>query len=144
MTGVQRFAAAILLVASLAACSSVSTMYDRWFGSAPAVKPAPLVAFTPTAQARIVWQANVGAAERSVFFPAVSGNTVYAASVAGQIVGFDTKSGQAQTRINAGQQLSAGVAASGSLVLVGTVRGELLAHDANGKQLWRAQLAGEV
>ena len=64
-------AVAILLAASLAACSTVTNMYDRWFGSAPAAKPAPLVAFTPTAQARIVWQANVGAAERSVFFPAV-------------------------------------------------------------------------
>jgi outer membrane protein assembly factor BamB len=47
-------------------------------------------------------------------------------------------------RLNAGQRLSAGVAASGSLVVVGTGKGEILAFDTSGKQLWKAQLAGEV
>jgi outer membrane protein assembly factor BamB len=40
--------------------------------------------------------------------------------------------------------LTGGVGASGSLILVGTGKGEILAFDTNGKQLWKAQLSGEV
>ena len=133
-----------LALASLAGCTTVGNVYDRWFGSSPATKPAPLVAIKPTAQTRIVWRGNVGPAERSVFFPAVSGNTVYAAGAAGQILGFDVKSGNVVAKLNAGQRLSGGVAASGSLIVVGTAKGEVLALDASGKQLWKTQLAGEV
>jgi outer membrane protein assembly factor BamB len=134
----------LLFTISLAGCSSVGNLYDRWFGSRPATKPAPLVAFTPSAQARVAWQANVGSADRNVFFPAVSGNTVYAAGAAGQIAAFEAKSGKPVSRIDVGQRLSSGVGASGSLLVVGTGKGEVLAFDAGGKRLWRAQLSGEV
>ncbi|HEV7391211.1 MAG TPA: outer membrane protein assembly factor BamB, partial [Burkholderiales bacterium] len=137
-------ALAAVMLAVLAGCSSVGNVYDRWFGSRPAAKPAPLVALTPTAQPRIAWQANVGAAERNIFFPGVTGNVVYAAGASGQIAGFDIKSGKQTTRLNAGQRLTAGVAASGPLILVGTGKGEVLAFDASGKQLWKVQLSGEV
>ena len=137
-------ALAASLLTTLLGCSTIGNVYDRWFGSRPASKPAPLVTFTPTAQTRVAWQANVGAAERHVFFPAVTGEVAYAAGAAGQIVGFDTRSGKQTARINVGQRLSGGVAASGSLVLVGTSKGEVLAYDASGKQLWKAQLSGEV
>jgi outer membrane protein assembly factor BamB len=133
-----------ILALSLASCTSVGNVYDKWFGSTPKTKPAPLVAFKSTAQTRVVWQANVGAAERTVFFPAVSGNTVYAAGATGQIASFDAKTGKQVLRINAGQRLSGGVAASGSMILVGTTKGEVLAFDASGKPLWKTPLAGEV
>jgi outer membrane protein assembly factor BamB len=137
-------ATALALLVALGACSTVGNMYDRWFGSRPAAKPAALVPITPTAQPRIKWQGNVGAAERNMFFPAVTGNIVYATGAAGQIAAFDTKTGNQTARFSAGQRLSGGVAASGSLVLVGTSRGEVLAFDASGKPLWKAQLSGEV
>lgn len=137
-------ALALALLVALGGCSTVGNVYDRWFGSRPAAKPAPLVPITPTAQPRIRWQANVGAAERNMFFPAVTGNIVYVAGAAGQIASFETKTGNQTARFNAGQRLSGGVAASGSLVLVGTARGEVLAFDTGGKQLWKAQLSGEV
>ena len=135
---------ALALLALVAGCSTVGNMYDRWFGSRPAAKPAALVAITPTITPRVGWQANVGDADRSVFFPAVTGNTVYAANAAGQIVGLDIKTGKQVTRINAAQRLSGGVAANGSLIVVGTSKGEVLAFDASGKALWKAQLSGEV
>lgn len=131
-------------VAAAAGCSTVGDVYDRWFGSTPAAKPAPLVAIQPTTQPRIVWRGEVGPAERTMFFPGGSGNTVYAAGAAGQIVGFDVASGKVVSRFNAGQRLSAGITASGSLVVVGTGKGEVLAFDPSGKQLWKAQLPGEV
>jgi outer membrane protein assembly factor BamB len=135
---------ALTVLVALVGCSTVGNVYDRWFGSQPAAKPAPLVAITATAQPRIRWQANVGAAERNMFFPAVTGNTVYATGAAGQIASFDRTTGSPTARFSAGQRLSGGVAASGSLVLVGTGRGELLAFDPAGKPLWKAQLSGEV
>src|SRR4051812_39356030 len=138
---------ALAIAASVAACSlgtSMSNMYDRWFGSAPAVKPSPLPPMTATATPKIVWRATVGPAERSVFFPAVTGDKVYAAGAAGQVVGFEVKSGSAVNRINAGQKLAGGVAASGSLIVVGSAKGEVMAFDAAGKALWKTPLAGEV
>jgi outer membrane protein assembly factor BamB len=71
------------------------------------------------------------------------GNTVYAAGSSGQIAAFDVKSGKPITRLNTAQRLTGGVAASGSLVLVGTAKGEIVAYEA-GKLLWKIQLAGEV
>lgn len=135
---------AVVALLTLSGCSTVGNMYDRWFGSQPASKPAPLTAIKQTVQARVVWRAAVGAAERSVFFPAISGSTVYAAGAAGQVAGFDVKSGKEIARITTGQRLSGGVAAGGSLVLVGTSKGEVLAFDGGGKQRWKAQLGGEV
>jgi outer membrane protein assembly factor BamB len=132
------------LALTLSACSSVGNVYDRWFGSRPAGKPAPLVAIQATTQARIVWRGAVGPAEKTVFFPAVTGNTVYAAGASGQIQGFEVSSGKSVARINAGQKLTGGVAASGSLIVVGTQKGEVIAFDAGGKQLWKTQVAGEV
>jgi outer membrane protein assembly factor BamB len=139
-----RACVAFTLLLGLAGCSTVGDVYDRWFGSTPAVKPAPLPPLQGTAQGRIAWQANVGAAERAVFFPAVSGNVVYAAGAAGRIHGFEARTGKEVTSFSAGQPLSGGVGASGKLVLVGTGKGEVLAFDTSGKQLWKAQLSGEV
>lgn len=139
-----RIASAALVLLITAGCQTVGNVYDRWFGSRPASKPAPLVAIQATTQPRIVWRGDVGPAERTMFFPAVTGNIVYAAGSTGQIVGFDTRTGNAVARMNAAQRLSSGVGASGSLIVVGTGKGEVLALDSSGKQLWKVQLPGEV
>src|SRR5687768_5105938 len=98
----KRIAHAALFTLALAGCTTVTDTYDRWFGSSPGPKPAPLVAFKPITQPKIVWRGEVGAAERTVFFPAVTGNVVYGAGAAGQISGFDVATGKVVARINAG------------------------------------------
>src|SRR5688500_17259171 len=114
-----RIASAGMLLAALAGCQTVGNMYDRWFGSAPAAKPAPLPPLPANAaQPRLAWRGEVGPAEKTVFFPAVTGNLVYAAGASGQVVGFDVRSGKPVARFNAGQRLTAGVAASGTLIVV--------------------------
>jgi len=141
---VARIIIALALLA-VSGCQTVSETYDRWFGGRrPALKPAELVAFTPSAALRVLWQAGVGPSERWVFFPAVTGNTVFAAGAAGEIAGFEASSGRPTVRFNAGQRLSGGVGASASLLAVGTTKGELLAFDHGGKALWKASVAGEV
>jgi outer membrane protein assembly factor BamB len=139
-----RVLGALALALAVAGCSTVGDVYDRWFGSRPAVKPAPLPPLPNNAQGRVAWQANVGPAERNLFFPAVSGNVVYAAGAAGRVAGFEARSGKEVAGFNAGQPLSGGVGASGRMILVGTAKGEVLAFDASGKQLWKARLSGEV
>ena len=139
-----RLACALAALLALGGCSTVGDMYDSWFGSRPTVKPAPLAVFKATAQPRIAWRGEVGPAEKTVFFPAVTANQVYAAGASGQIVGFEVSSGKVLARVNAGQRLTAGIAASGSLIVVGTGEGQVLAFDTSGKPLWKAQLSGEV
>jgi outer membrane protein assembly factor BamB len=131
-------------MAALGGCQTVGSVYDRWFGSSrPAQKPAELVSFQQTAASRVLWQGNVGNAGNSVFYPAVSGNVVYAAGASGQITGFDAASGSQVMRVEVGQRISGGVGAGG-MVLAGTSKGEVVAFDRSGKPLWKAQLSGEI
>jgi outer membrane protein assembly factor BamB len=134
--------AAVVLV-PLAGCETVSKTYNQVFGST-APKPAELVPIKVTATPRILWQANVGASEKSVFFPVVLGNIVYATGASGGVSALDAASGRPVGRIEAGQRISGGVGVGAGLVLVGTARGEVLAFDREGKSLWKAQVSGEV
>ncbi len=138
-------AVALPAVLAMAGCSSIKDTYNNWFGaSVPAAKPAELVQIRPTVNPKIAWQSTVGAADRTVFFPSVSGNTVWAAGAAGQITAFAANTGAVTTRFEAGQRIASGVASGGPVVAVGTARGELLAFSNAGKALWKAQLPGEI
>lgn len=128
----------------LAGCETVSRSYDRVFGSGPTQKPAELVPIKPTAAMKIVWQGSVGASDRDVYYPARSGNIVYAGGAAGGVSGFDATSGGVVAHFEAGQRITGGVGAGSGLVLLGTGKGEVLAYDRDGKPLWKAQLASEV
>jgi outer membrane protein assembly factor BamB len=92
----------------------------------------------------VLWQGNVGSAEKNVYFPSKSGNVVYAVGAEGAVTGFDTARGSTVVSIEAGQRVTGGVGGGDGLVLLGTPRGEVLAFDRNGKSLWKAQLTGEV
>ena len=134
----------VLLSLLIGGCTVVDEYYNRWFGSGPVIKPAELVAFKPSATVKVLWQANAGSADKYVFTPAVDTTSVYVAAAAGQITRFDIRSGKQLGRIDAKQRLSGGVGSDGRLVLVGTPKGEVLALDLDGKQLWKAQLTSEV
>jgi len=133
---------AVLLL--LPGCETVSNTYDGWFGPGAKQKAAELVQFQARATARIVWQGSVGGSQRSAFYPALSGNTVYAGGAAGQIAGFNAGSGAQQARFEAGSPLSGGIGFGSGLVLAGTARGEVLAFEPSGKPAWKTQLTGEV
>jgi outer membrane protein assembly factor BamB len=144
MTGV-RAAALLIAFAALGGCDTVSRTYNSWFGSpTPAVKPAELPVFKPQVNVKLAWQGAVGPADKTVLFPVVNGNTVWTAAANGQIAGFNAANGASVGRFSAGQLISGGVAASGSVVAVGSARGELLAFDHAGKALWKTQVPGEL
>jgi len=133
--------AALLL---LQGCQTVTDTYNGWFGSSSKQKAAELVSFETRATTRIVWQGSVGNAQRSAFYPAVSGNTVYAAGANGQIAGFAAGNGNQQVRFDAATPLSGGVGFGAGLILAGTAGGEVLAFEPSGKPVWKVQLTGEV
>lgn len=132
--------AAIVL---LGGCQWMGDTYDSVFGSSKPKIP-ELAPIKPTATARILWQANVGAAEKSVFFPAVVRGVVYVAGRAGQIAGFDPATGNSVSRFEAGQRIAAGVGVGSGLILVGTDKGEVLAFNNQGRPVWQAQILGEL
>jgi outer membrane protein assembly factor BamB len=139
----RRWIIAAALVA-FGGCQTVGDAYNRWFGSRPAQKPAELTPIKPVATPKVVWQGSVGGAEKDMFFPAVDGKVVYAAGANGRITGFDVAKGTQVVRFDVDQRISGGVGSGGGMVLVGTPKGEVLAFERGGKQLWKAQLSGEV
>lgn len=131
------------LATALAGCSSMQKMNPvNWFSSAPKVKPAELEAIKPSAELRAQWQASVGSSGVYVLTPAVVGASVYAAAQDGTLMRYDN--GAQAWRVSTGQQISGGVGSDGSLVVVGTAKGEVLAFDAQGREKWKARVSSEV
>lgn len=140
-----RFTAVFLLIALSSGCSTpVGDYFDRWFGSGPAIKPAELVVLKPTATTKILWQASAGPAERFVFTPLVGDKVVVVAGAAGQIARIDAASGKQLSRIDTRSRLSGGVGGDKRMIIVGTPKGEVLAYDAAGKELWKTQITSDV
>ncbi len=139
-----RISASLLTAALFVAggCSSVEKL-NPFGSSGPKVKPTELASIQPTAEFKVLWQASVGNAGEYAFSPAVVGESVYAAARDGSLSRFD--GGRQTWRVNAGQVISGGVGADGSVVAVGTPKGEVLAFDAaTGRETWKARVSSEV
>lgn len=136
-----------LLALSLGGCASIgeslSTGFGLWGGKDPAEKPALLPEFKPSVAVGMQWQGSVGAAGDYVFTPSVIDAGVYAAG-AGAVTRFDEASGKQLWRVETGKKLSAGVGVGGGLVLAATPKGEVLAYDTDGKEVWQAAISAEV
>lgn len=107
-------------------------------------KPAPLVEFKPSVDARVDWQARVGEAGPYIFTPALLGDSVYAASNKGDLVRLDAATGKVRWRVDTRAPLSGGVGAGENLVLVGSAKGVVMAYDLEGKALWQSTVSSEV
>lgn len=113
------------------------------FSSDSNVKAADLSSFEATAEIVESWQGSVGKAGGYSFTPAVVEDSVYAAGHNGTLVRFDK--GREVWRISIDEKLSGGVGSDGQLVAVGTLKGDVLAFDAeSAKPLWRERLSSEV
>ncbi|HEY8067651.1 MAG TPA: outer membrane protein assembly factor BamB [Burkholderiales bacterium] len=134
----------------LSACSSVPSMPSLnpldWFASkSTGPKPSELPVLTNAQGVRVLWSANIGAAESYVFSPALVGDGVYVASRAGAVARLDAATGQAKWRISVGKRLSGGVGSDGALAVVACDDGEVIALDAQtGTVKWRARVSSEV
>ncbi|MDM0041958.1 outer membrane protein assembly factor BamB [Variovorax sp. J22G21] len=128
---VLRAGAAIVLTATLVACSSPSKP-----------KPAELPANVALLGVRQAWNVKVPAVSFGLQTN-VSGDTVTVAGADGTVVAIDARTGAESWRASAGAPLSAGVGSDGSIAAVVTNRNELVALQ-GGKVLWKQQLTAET
>ena len=127
-----------------AAATALAILAVSACGGSPAVKPAELVKFKPSAKANVVWRASVGEADVYVFNPAVYEGAVYAAGADGRLARFDAARGKRVWHINTKEPLSGGVGADAGLVVVATKKGAVIAYDLKGKLAWKTQVSSEV
>ena len=108
--------------------------------------PAKLVDFKADLNVHEAWKYSMGKAGASVFSPALAAGDVFVADADGAIARLNAATGKQQWRVKAGTDLTAGVGVNtdGTLVVVGGVKGQILAFDGSGKQLWTAQASSEV
>jgi outer membrane protein assembly factor BamB len=78
------------------------------------------------------------------FFPVVDEGRVYAAAGDGTVVILDEESGKVVARIDTKKRLSGGIEVGEGKVLVGTLKGEVIALDTSGNAKWTTSVAGEV
>jgi len=144
VTGLKRSALALLVPAfcSIAGCSWLPS----WMGGTPSrvVQPTPLTELKPTLNARVAWRTSVGPSRRDVLQPAVMENAVYVAASDGAVVRLSPDSGQIVWRSDIKAPISAGVGSDGFTVAVGTARGGVVALGADGIEIWRSQIGGEM
>lgn len=147
----RKFFSCIVLFLSiflLSGCSTftelTSDIKDRVLGKEPANPPAELEEFKPTYNAKIDWSSNIGEMERYDYAPALDAGFVFAANTKGELAKLDATNGRQIWRINVGEPISGGVGVGGGLVMVGSSKGNVLAYDFSGKQLWKAKVSSEV
>lgn len=113
--------------------------------SSDAPKPTPLTPIaSPSANPKAVWTAQVGKSQGFTFVPELEGGRVYATNAEGVVTMLEEDTGRAVGRIDTKTRLSGGLAVEEGKVIVGTIKGEVLAFDTAGKKAWSANVGGEV
>jgi outer membrane protein assembly factor BamB len=108
-------------------------------------QPAELPKIDKPLRVRVLWATNVGSAQRFTFFPKHSADAVYAAARDGTVTRLDARTGEVRWRATLELQLSGGVGADDTLVVVASEEGEVVALDAKtGAVRWRARASSEV
>ena len=128
--GLCKLAMAIALL-SLSACAS----FDK-------PKPEPLEANPATLKLKEVWRLNVGAGATPLELRPL-GDTLWAASIQGDLSLVDAGTGQIKSRVSVGQAISAGVGADKDFVAAVSRDNQLVVWSAN-KELWRQKISSLV
>ena len=145
MTTLRNDSMRVLALLALLAMGGCASWWGNLFGGKDtSEKPAPLVEFKASAPLRVLWQANIGSADTAFFSPAVEGEQVYVAAANGQLASLDKSTGRVVWQVSTDKKLSGGVGAGEGLVAVGSAKGEVLAYDKSGKQLWVSPLSSEI
>ena len=134
----------VLIAAALlgAGCGGI---LDTISGRSSGPKPAEVPPLTNPQAVRVLWSARIGSADRFIFYPAVVGDSVYAAARDGSVTRLDAASGQARWRASAERRISSGVGAGERTVVVTAEDGEVIALDAgSGALRWRTRVSSET
>ncbi len=90
------------------------------------------------------WFSGSGRSATAMFVPAFMDRAVYAASDDGSIYALSDEGGRVINQLDAKARLTAGVSAADNMVVVGSDKGEVVALDAGGRQLWKTPITGEL
>jgi len=137
-------AAALLVAAGLAGCTSWNPLVAVGIMSEPAHPPTPLAPIAEVVKPRTIWSASVGKSGGFAFRPDAEGGRIYAASAEGAVTIFEEDTGKVFLRADLKKPLSGGVEVGENRILVGTQKGEVVALDPAGKQVWVTSIAGEI
>jgi outer membrane protein assembly factor BamB len=107
-------------------------------------QPAPLAEMKNGVPVHTAWKYSMNKAGQAVFSPALVDGSLFVADGDGVLARLDAATGKEVWRVKTGTDLTAGVGSDGKVVVVGGVKGQILAYDGNGKPLWKAQASSEV
>ncbi|MDB5909676.1 MAG: bamB [Massilia sp.] len=131
------------VLALMAGCSTLNSLNP--FASKPkGNQPAPLAELKGSMAVRTAWKLDIGKSNNYLFSPALAGTSVLVAGGEGAIARIDAATGRPLWRIKAPTALSAGVGTDGTILVVGGVKGTVMAFDMDGKKLWTTQGSSEV
>lgn len=128
-------AAVLPVLVLLAACSS---------GKVVSREPSELVDFKPAAKIEIRWKRNVGLLGSAGLYPAVTEKAVYVANADGELFSLDVVTGKKNWKIDTGIKIAGAVGAGKDLVIVGGLKGELLAFGEDAEPRWAAKVSSEI
>jgi outer membrane protein assembly factor BamB len=138
----------VVSVLLLTGCSAITElrldMADKLFGREPLDAPIELQAIAATNAVQLNWSSQLGGTDRYDYTPVLSAGFVYLANAKGELAKLNADNGKQEWRVDANESISGGVGSGGGLILVGTSRGNVLAYDVNGKQVWKSQVSSEV
>ncbi len=137
MNLLKRFAVPVACAMTVLAMTACSSKDERR-------TPTPLTEFKPALTVERAWKADVGKAGRYLFSPVAVGDAVYAAGANGTVAKIDGKTGKEIWRTKVHAHLTAGVGSDGTMTAVGAERGGVYVLDANGKELWKSNVPGEI
>lgn len=139
-----------LLAATLLLLSGCSTI-GGWFSSdddEDPRKPAELQKITETVKVARLWSTGVGDGQgkgRYALQPAISGDTLYAASADGELKALNRQSGKRLWDRELDSGLSGGVGVYGNSLFLGGADGSVLRVSAtDGELIWRVPVSSEV
>jgi len=144
MIAARHALAAAIAAGVLAGCVSYNPLVAFGIKSEPAHKPTELAPIASQVTPKAVWTTNVGKSGGFSFRPDAEGGRIYSAAADGTITVLEEDSGRVVTRVETKKPLSGGVEVGASRILVGTTKGEVIALDTTGKQVWVSSIAGEV
>ncbi len=114
--------------------------------------PAPLKEFAASITTQDAWSYGMGSADRNAQLSltpwvgrSASGTVLVATDARGQVVAFDSRTGEQRWRSELGFAVAGGVGGGGDKVVITGLRGEVAALDlANGTLLWKSDIGSTV
>jgi outer membrane protein assembly factor BamB len=130
-----RLLAATFILLASAGCSLFGT-------SRP--DPPPYPATSDDRAYQPLWTAGSLGKALPGFSPAVTGDSIWVASADGTVSKLSRRTGAVETRFELKQKLAAGVGSDGTMVVVVSRDGDVIALDESGRRRWSVPLKGEV